>query len=285
MMERRLYRFAYAMNGRRDRPTHFSQTRDPEAGMWLCSRLIAMGYTYRGVLLNYPALDGTGPDVDLTQFGPDDLIYITTRPPADDEKHEERRGSKRSRTNLEEALFEGPIRKHFEDLARSQVALTPSTAGISEEIGKRRFIVFRQHGGAAYEAYGPGASTWTRFKKSDRSTAAFLLYAEHAWEGGPAFLAAFGMGGTETLVWCYLLATRPRLANLLCTTSFAMAELDTNGWPQRPQSLAFADPAAVNLLGVAPEPAARSDRVRRIDSAPSRRIEVRRRCSRGSSAK
>src|SRR2546426_4054859 len=29
--------------------------------------------------------------------------------------------------------------------------------------------------------------------------AAFLLYATHAWPGGPALMAAFGIGGTVTL--------------------------------------------------------------------------------------
>ncbi len=55
------------------------------------------------------------------------------------------------------------------------------------------------------------------------------------------------MGGTETLVWCYHLATR--FPHLLCTTGFAMAEMQTSALTEPPTSIHFADSWEITILG------------------------------------
>ena len=162
----------------------------------------------------------------------------------------DKKGVPRSRTMLEEKLFEGLLRERFERCARSEILLTKETAAISADIAKRQAMIFRQNRGANYQAYGsPVNRKWRRFKKPAPLTAAFLLYTEHAWPAGPALLAAFGMGGTETLAWCYQLATR--FQHLLFTTPFAMAELRTGLLAERPALIEFAASWEVTILGTA----------------------------------
>ena len=82
-------------------------------------------------------------------------------------------------------------------------------------------------------------------------TAAYLVHLPEVWAGGPALLAAFGMGGTETLGWARLLATR--YSHLLCTEAFVMAEIDTGELPPEPHDLSFVDTWTVNMLTEVPE--------------------------------
>ena len=250
MSQRRCYRFAYLTPCHKDRERYPFQLRDGDAALYLAVALAQRGYQYKGPIFNYPS---EGPD--LTPFDDrflreTDLILLTTRPPMDDRILGDKKGIPRSFTALEEKLFRGPLRAWFERCARSEVLLTSAAAGISGEIAKRQTIVFRQNGGAMYQSYGsPVTREWRRFKRRHPLTAAFLLYAEHAWPGGPAFLAAFGMGGTETLVWCCQLATR--FPELLCTTPFAMAEMRTGALTERPTSMDFADSWEITILGAA----------------------------------
>jgi hypothetical protein len=81
-------------------------------------------------------------------------------------------------------------------------------------------------------------------------TAVYLAYLAHAWPGGPGLLAAFGIGGTETLGWCYLLATRFR--ELVCTVPFVMAEIEAKEPPGRPHTIDFVDGWNVRLLAPSP---------------------------------
>lgn len=248
MAKRRVVRFAYHTPVRKGRREHPFQMRDGDGALYLTDKLVDLGYRYHGPIFNYPSRGGAPRPFDESRFRPDDLILLTTRPPIHDYHVGDRKGIKRSFTSLEERLFSGPIKQHLERSARSEIVLSDATARISPEIGKRQSIVFRQNGGAMYESYGsPATGDWKRFKKSDRLTAVFLIYAEHAWPDGPGLLAAFGLGGTETLVWCRLLATR--FADLLCSTPFAMAEMRTGPWPDRPESMDFADDWPVTLLG------------------------------------
>jgi hypothetical protein len=71
---------------------------------------------------------------------------------------------------------------------------------------------------------------------------------EQAWHGGPALLTVFGMGGTETLVWAYRLATQYRGVIGSRHVPFLMAEFTEPGRPERPDTMAFADHWNVRLL-------------------------------------
>jgi hypothetical protein len=221
--------------------------------MQLMQALAALGYRFEGPIINYPS---EGPGIIRTDHGSlreTDLILLTTRPPMNDCELGDRRIIRRSFTDLEEKLFSGPLGAAFERCSRSEILLSHAAAAVSAGIAMRQSMVFRQHGGAAYQSYGsPITRKWYRFEKQDALTAVFLLYVEHAWPGGPAFLAAFGVGAKETLVWCHQLARR--FQHLLCTTPFAMGEMRTGTLPKPPESLSFADSWEINLVGVAKEP-------------------------------
>jgi hypothetical protein len=258
MTDRRYFPFTYGAVGRQDRPAKVSLTRDGHAAMILGQHLNDLGFRCGGPIINYPLPKGVPcPTVPLSplgdwhrKYGPDDVILVPTRLPLDDDNEPDRRGSRPSYTQLEQHLFVG-MRSRFEKLCRTVVHLDPRTARISDELAARQSMVFHQNCGATYQGFGsPVTGVWRRFKVADGLTVGFLVYAEHAWPGGPALLAAFGMGGMDTLVWCHLLATR--YADLLCTTSFAMAEISTVGWPERPESMDFVQDVKVEILGVAP---------------------------------
>ena len=252
MPTRRCYRFGYLTSSRRDREQSAFQLRDGDAATWLLQALWERGFRYAGPIVNYPSI---GRATDDPIFCETDLILLATRPPMHDRDIPDKKRIPRSYTPLERKLFDGPLSEHFKRCARSEVLLMDETASISAEIAARQSMLFRQNGGATYQSYGsPVTGEWRHFKAAHPLTAAFLLYAEHAWPGGPGLLAAFGMGGTETLVWCYLLATR--FQDLLCTTPFAMAELEAPAASGRPTTIAFADTWKVTILGAAqPRPA------------------------------
>lgn len=221
-------------------------------------RSLDLGYDYGGPLFNFPATGSEGEGAKARTLddreillGEDDLLLLQTRPPMDDLDVGCRRPIQPSETPLERRLFadDGPLRKWFTRCARSEIVLSNAAADISPEIRRRQRMWFRQHGGAACQSYSSARGQWTYPEKSDPWTVAFLVYAEHAWPGGPKLLASFGMGGTATLVWATLLADR--FADLLLTTPFAMVEL-SGKWPKYPGSMAFAKRCEATILGAAP---------------------------------
>jgi hypothetical protein len=248
MMDRSTYfRFAYAMPCHKDRELRPHQLRDTDSGLFLSEALVKSGYRYGGPIINYPS---SGPDLrpfDDRFLGETDLILLTTRPPMTDLEVGDRKSIRRSFTTLEDKVFKA-LQTRFKSCARSEIVLQDATARISDEIAKRQSVVFRQNGGAAYQHHGsPYTGEWRRFKRAQPLTAVFLVFIPHAWRGGPALLAAFGMGGTETLVWCYQLATR--FSHLLFTKSFVMGEMRT-GRLHEPSTLKdFADSWETTILG------------------------------------
>jgi len=260
MSERRFFRYAYCTPYRKDRELHPFQLRDGDAALYLSDVLRDCGYRFESAIVNNPGTrTRPSPSADVVP-GEDDLLLLTTRPPMDDDVMGEKKGIRRSYNALEERLFEGPLRERFAHCSRSEVLLTDETAAIAPEVAARQTNIFRQNCGAMYQTYGsPRTREWHRFKQAPPLTAAFLVYEEHAWPGGPALLAAFGMGGTETLVWCYQLARR--FSHLLFSTPFAMAEMRPGPVKEPPTSIRFADSWEVTILGVA-EPKPRSGPLR-----------------------
>lgn len=251
------YRVAYPMPGRKGRPLQTSKMRDAEASMFIADVVKSLGYDYGGPLFNFPGVDpaeagGRSDDADAREAaelpGPDDILLLSTRPPLDDRETGDRFPIARSYTLHERLLFaaDGPLRKWFVRCARSEIILSHDAAAISPEIRERQRMWFRQHGGPYYQSYSAPRGRWIYPGKTDRRTAAFLICAEEAWPGGPKLLAAFGMGGTATLVWAYLLAKR--FSDLLLTTPFAMVELEGK-YPKHPRRMAFDYDATI--LGVA----------------------------------
>jgi hypothetical protein len=249
----RCYGVGYTLGSRKNRRMSLL-TRDGPALAYLTYAAAVLGYRFEGTIINCP---GVGPELqtfDDVDFREDDLLILPTRPPVDDVKLGDKRAIRRSFTTLEETLFRGPVNRWLDICARSQIVLSTEAASVSTEIGRRGNMMFFQNGGASYKNYGwRGCTDRDRifFESRQRLTPAFLIYAEHAWPGGPGFLAAFGMGASETIGWCRALVKR--FPDLLCTTPFVMAEMRTKPLPARP-TVTFSDSWDIEILGVANRP-------------------------------
>jgi hypothetical protein len=234
------------MRLRPGRPQYPFLMRDAPAALYLITALTEQGYKYADPIFNFPSHGVDLTDVDDTYLGENDLIVLTTRPPMHDWEVGERKGFKRSFTTTEQKLFRA-LGKSIQSCTRVEVVLTPAAAATSPEVARRRSNWFYQFG-STYRRYGdPVTRKFVKVQPSDARTAVFLIYEAHAWPGGPGLLAAFGMGGTETLVWCQRLAKEYR--HLLCTTPFVMAEMRTGPVPERPHSMDFARTWEVTILG------------------------------------
>lgn len=273
-----IHRIAYHTPVRAGRALQPNHMRDGDGAIFVTGALYPAGYTYAGPIFNYPyrppkngldlrRLDPQDIDpaqldqTDERRVGKGDLLLLSTRPPMDDHVIGNRRCIKRSFTSLEHRLFEGPLRSVFKTCARSEIVLTSAVTRNAPDLAHRQSMMFYQNGRATYQSCGSPSSGWQTFPcgpRDEHVTAAFLVYAQEAWPDGPALLAAFGMGGTDTLGWCALLATR--FKHLLCTTPFAMAEIRSRPQRKHPTSMDFVDSWDVTILGA--EPVARKEPVR-----------------------
>jgi hypothetical protein len=242
-MQRRLFHFSYSLHQSRSEPL-LHALRDGDAFAELEAVLLKDDYDYHGLILNFPSPDLK---IEHPSFLPSDLVVLTTRPPSLDEmgkKHMTPSGEELERPIL------NVVDQYFKQHSRSHVKLSSEMAARLEK-PDRGEIEFRQHHGAHYLRYRMpyvrkrDQSRWQKPDKTTTITAAFVLFT-NLWNGGPLFLNAFGMDGPTTLIWCYLLRTR--FSELLKPHRFVMAELTTDPFPRRPQSLAFADDWKVEIL-------------------------------------
>jgi hypothetical protein len=248
------YSFTYPVPVRDDRTADPSRMRDGLALTFLSTAVAPLGYRYRGAIFNFPP-NGRGPSsYDGSDVSAGSLIIQPTRPPMNDGELPDRKKTLRSCSELEKRLFKGPLARWFIRCSRVEIVLTDAAARVSPAIAERQSLLFYQNRAAHYRTYGSPQSGCFRHFNGERLTAAFLVHTEQAWPGGPGYLVAFGMRGIDTLVWCYLLATR--YAHLLCTTPFVMAELRTGDCPERIDTMAFADSWEATILGQAPHPSA-----------------------------
>jgi hypothetical protein len=262
----RSYLMAYPEPGRRGRQQSLLRMRDSEPARYLSTALGDRGYRYTGDIINHnhpeyegrifnPSFRPTLIAYDYSFLRESDLIFQVTRPAMHDHLFGDRKNRGRSFMDIEDLVYAAPG-ACFEICSRPQMVLKDSLAALSPELAKRQVTEFHYYRGATYRAYGPvkNRREWVRFKKDDGLTALFLIYVEHAWAGGPGVLMAFGMGGLETQVWCYRLAND--FSHLLCTTSFAMAEMRRGALPTRPTSMEWSLDWEINLLASAPLPVA-----------------------------
>lgn len=230
--------FTYSLSPRSGRPLSPFQQRDGFSRLDLHVMLAQLGHEPGEVRFNYPGSGGDGGVDDLDE---DDLIVITTRLPLDDEEGEERRPVLRSGSKLEEMIF-AEMRRYFTELRRSQIVLTePLAACLQEPYGDRACIDVRTLGGANYMAVKPLGRGPYKPPPAPNLTPAFFIRTPPIKKGGPCLLIAFGMSGTETLVWIRLL--RDRYARLVQSQSpvFVMAELTIGDVPDQPDDLSFAE--------------------------------------------
>ena len=149
------------------------------------------------------------------EFSPTDLIVLVTRPPLDDEPHDDK-PVQRSGTDLEGRVL-GALRTWFlEYCSRVEVRLHPRLRERLElkrpDAARRGCIEYSQKTGA-YK------STWTHQflgvppvgREGGRlRTGGYLIFTPKGWPGGPGILAAFGMSGFQTMTWAQREGLPPR---------------------------------------------------------------------------
>lgn len=241
-MSRYWYRFSYHAPRERGREPQPHQLRDGDAALFLSPILRDRGYSYGGPIFNYPLASHDTPavaeEVDATFLRPGDLIVLTTRPPLDDAYDRDRRPPMRSGTTLEERIF-AKLRHHFDKCSRSQVIVAEAHARAWPAVAPRRnmeFPVYRRH--------------------HTHTTACYMTFDRHAWDGGPGLMSVFGMSGTDTLVWAHLL--HARYSELVAKAPFVMALLSAAVPPSQPLSMSFATEWGVSILTEPPPRTRRS---------------------------
>ena len=267
-MEKRFYRFAYYTkhtNKYSVQGPH--QLRDGAACMELADVLYGKGYRYGGLLFNSPPGKSTETGVrnidrETAHLRSSDLLVVTTRPPLSriwiengkvgdlyepvDDKHKPHKVIRPGQTSLEKRIFEVLVR-YFKRTDRNNVELEKGPAKmLPTEYRNRANLKFIKKGAGTYTGMRrPGAAKGTNPPKPNL-TAAYLLYTEETWDGGPGLIVSFGMSGPLTLVWNYLVRTR--YARLLQKPIFMMAEMEVGELPSRPVDMSFADDWKVQLL-------------------------------------
>jgi hypothetical protein len=251
MAENRWYRFSYHAPRRPKRPLQPSLLRDGDSALFLADALRHRGYRYAGIAFNYPhpeqppksLIDVTALEQTLT---PSDLLVLTTRPPLDDHHEGARKSLFRSYTTLEHKVF-AALAPQLEYCSRRQVRLASAVVQKFPRVATYENAVFAEKHGALVVKFLPrGAKRWRRPDEGHAMTLGYACHVRSAWPGGPSLLAAFGLGGSETLIWNYHFAKM--LAGPLWDASFVMATLAAKAIPESPVSMAFADAWAVDVL-------------------------------------
>ncbi len=235
---------------------HLHQVRDGLAFAELSS-VLALGQSecgYGGAILNLPARaypDGEIPTHSV-ECGRTDLIVLVTRPPLND--NDDPRSYKRelrSHTELEDKVLASLHRWFLDYCSRVEVRLHARLRELLHTKPPR----IAQRGDIEYsKKTGTYRSEWTRQilgtpsadEGGDRLlTGGYLAFTPEGWPGGPGILAAFGMGGVDTMTWTRALRVYyPDLVRATVASdrlSICFAEWTPVDPPIRPESLGLLD--------------------------------------------
>jgi hypothetical protein len=233
MGPKKFYRFAYySTPEKRDRSLLLHQLRDGDAALELSEVLRELGYQYGGLLLNYPGTSTKRRHVNSDFLTPNDLLVLNTRPPLDDEF--DRRRVCPSYTDLEEKVFAALKQSFFAVCSRSHIRLH-SSLPLSPDCLKYRSIELRVNRGAYSVAFSRVPVPPTE----PRTSPAFMVFKEHAWQDGPGILCVFGVGGPETLIINHLVRKRQNLRRLVCRYEFVLIELQEQSFLLPQDNLTF----------------------------------------------
>ena len=256
-MSRGYYRFVYYVRPKdHTKSLKPYQLRDGAAFSELSSLLKNQQFEYKGLLFNKPFHETAYQSIDYRFIHPDDLIVLCTRPPLHDEHYAARKQVNRSFSPLEKSIFE-ILDQYFEVCARERIRLSQKLSNHLPDAYKNRAdIKFRQnfnkqdpnaHSNAAYKELRRFELKYSgEIPPEDERTAAYFLYHPAIWENGPGLMVAFGMGGTETMAWNYLI--RHRFPDFLLEPCFAMVEISQITIPEVPVTLDFINAWHTELL-------------------------------------
>jgi len=240
--KKRIFRIAYHSSQRSDPRFRIHQLRDGDAFAQISTVLYSKNYEYAGLLLNLPSDDPSkAPSVDLSFLTSSDLVVLNTRPPINDKSSHNRHRVRCSYTELENRIFAALRPGYLKKCARSEIILPEEKAKqLHSDFRNKAHIQFHSSQDSSYMRYrGYDDEFWSRPPLDEKRTAVYLIQLAAIWPGGPGLLAAFGMAGTETLVWNYLLGNR--LRNWIDRYQFLIAEVLLRDLPDRPIDLSFAD--------------------------------------------
>ncbi|KYK22074.1 hypothetical protein AYK24_02795 [Thermoplasmatales archaeon SG8-52-4] len=243
MLNRRFFRFSYYVRRQQDRKLLPHQLRDGDAFAQLSEVLHYKNYQYGGLILNYPATDPSRTRRINTSFLKSaDILVLTTRPPLHDEDTGDRKLVVRSHTSLEEKIFNA-LRRHFKRCSRSRLRLDDALAlKLPKEFANRADIRFTQHRGAQYKRLRRHDTLrWDEDPKYSNLTSLYFIFTGEICRNGPRVLCAFGMGGTDSLIWSHLLRTKFRHEVKLDRPKIIIVEIKTGRIPEKANSLSFAD--------------------------------------------
>ena len=200
--------------GTRPMESQLHKVRDGLASGLLVSFLYEEGYKYGGPILNLPesvadALKSIGGiDHRDDPASASDLLLLATRPPLRDFEDGEpytKRYILRSQTALEANVFQELQMHFFTECSREHVNLNPGVE-LPQGHNDLRSISFKESGGA----HVAKASAHCGLDE----TVAYMLSTGPVRPNGPRLLAAFGIGGTETLLLAYLIRTDPEFGRI-----------------------------------------------------------------------
>lgn len=192
--------------------TQIHKIRDGLALTVIASTLCEEGWSYGATILNYPAAERpknqnriAPTEADIT---PSDILLQVTRPPLDEGTA--RRPLRVSGNGIEQQAFRA-FRRVLADCDRSCVILSDLVrARLSEKDERYYHIKFEEYQGARIHYLHSKQAP-----EDERLTMGYLVSVPHAGPNSCRVLAAFGMGGTETLTFAHLLRTHPRWRGLL----------------------------------------------------------------------
>lgn len=242
MSPKRVFRFAYHASQRGDLRLRIHQLRDGDAFLELLPLLNKKKYKFEGLLLNPPSDSREqAPRVDISFLSSSDLLVLNTRPPINDEEAEIKRPIRRSYTNLEDLIFNALEPEYLKYCSRERIELSEALAQqLNAGFRHKAEIIFHSAVDSSYVRYrGLEDKFWQKPPPTEKRTAVYLIQVPAIWPGGPGLLAVFGMAGTETLIWNYLLRTR--FPEWLESYQLVIAEILLRDPPEKPLDLSFAD--------------------------------------------
>ena len=230
MSKQRVVRFCYLSSDSRHKGRRYQhQLRDGDAAIELMPILASLGYEYGGVFINWPkpeppAIDTSIADFEKLQLGESDIVLLTTRPPMDDDE-DGWKSHCASNSELERDVF-AALEKCVHYCSRKEVELQKSIGrNLQEGYQNRLHIEFEVVGQQAsytgiYHGKAKNYEPWT-----ENMSAGYLIHVPLG-PSKPRLLAVFGMSGTMTLLWTYLLSKHHEvLQQALTAPSFTMAEM------------------------------------------------------------
>lgn len=202
--------------GERRIETQIHKIRDGLALLELATVLNREGLSYGGPILNVPMSiqDKLRARVETQRIirqehlalRTGDVALLTTRPPLDDHDTPARRIIERSGSPLEREIFAG-VRPFFSTCDRALMVIADEWQPRSNSIGakKLRQVVFHQGQGAHVKEFSGDREYRKSGKVEAQLSLGYLLTVPPTGSRPYRIVAAFGIGGTETLWFCHLL--------------------------------------------------------------------------------